>query len=109
MASLTGQNNPAGQVLDISECAFLSSWCDDGQRFASQILAFELCDHRSVLAVTSLARAESVVEVADGIGHVVPASVVIDEVDVGRLGKGVWILVAAIALDGELRAGSRIN
>src|SRR5215510_3234960 len=93
---LTCQNNPAREILNVSECAFLSSRIDGRKRFALEVLSLELRNDSGVFAFAALARTEGVVEITDGIRQAVPASIVVDQVNVRRLRERIGILVPAI-------------
>src|SRR5215468_1881731 len=69
----------------------------------------EARDERRVSSGADLPWAKRVVEITDRVVEVEPATVVVDEVDVGRLAERVWVLVPTVALDRELGARRRVD
>lgn len=108
-SSFAGEDDAAGEVFHVGESAALRAGAHDGEGFAKAVAALETCDERGVFTVGGLSRAKRVVKIADRVGEIIPAAVVIDKIDVDRLRERIGVLVAAVAFDRESRARGGVD
>ncbi len=109
MSLFADQDDAPREVADERERATLGSGRNDLERLARAVQLLKSGDERGVAAGADLTRTERVVEIADRVVEVEPSPVVVDEVDVRRLGERVGVLMPPVALDGELGARRRVH